>query len=188
MTESKTVPEQPNNKTAAFLDNFTSGLIKNYQKRWKDANALTTLYQSKDLSEFPHAKQLKENLEHAQKTIVEMEERASIVKKFKSAVSNMFETQTEIPLPPFLMHELLKIEDKDLERVIAESYDTDGTKLVGYGEGVPKTGYIAKVFSGDQIALKLEYGYKENEKLIPTIKPTTITLIPTKLLSEQHIK
>ncbi|MDP3917574.1 MAG: hypothetical protein Q8Q30_00140 [Candidatus Woesebacteria bacterium] len=186
MTESKTVPEQPNNKTASFLDNFTSSLIKKYQKKWKDANALTTLYQSKDLTKFPHAKQLQEDLEHAQKTIIEMEERAFIVKEFKSAVSNMFEIQTEIPLPPFLIPELLTIEDKDLERVVAESYDADGTKLMGYGEGVPKTGYIAKVFSGDQFALKLEYGYREKEKFIPTIKPTTITLIPTKLLTGQH--
>lgn len=186
MTESKTVPEQPNNKTASFLDNFTSGLIKKYQKIWKDANALTALYQSIDLTKFPHAKQLQEDLEHAQKTIIEMEDRAFIVKEFKAAVSNIFATQTEIPLPPFLIPELLAIEDKDLERVVAESYDADGTKLVGYGNGVPKTGYIARVFSGDQFALKIEYGYKENEKFIPTAEPTTITLIPTKLLTKQY--
>ena len=186
MAENRTVPEQPNNKTATFLDNFTSSLVKNYQKRWKDANALTTLYQGRDLSKFPNTKQLEENLEHAQKTIVEMEERAFIVKEFKAAVSNMLATQTEIPLPTFLISELLTIEDKDLERVVTESYDADGTKLIGYSEDIPKTGYIARVFSGDQFALKAEYGYKEKEKIIPTTKPTTITLIPTKLLTEQH--
>lgn len=185
MTENRTVPEQPNNKTARFLDDLTSSLVKNYQKRWKDANALTTLYQGRDLSKFPNAKQLEENLEHAQKTIVEMEERAFIVKEFKAAVSNMLATQTKIPMPTFLISELLTVEDKDIERVVTEFYDTDGTKLAGYGEGIPKTGYIARVFSGDQFALKAEYGFKENEKLIPTAEPTTITLIPTKLLTEQ---
>ncbi len=173
--------EQMNQQTRGFLDNFTSALIQNYQKRWQTSHKLIELYEGRDLSQFPNADQLRENLNRAKVDVQKMEEQAEIVKKFGPVVEEMIKNRQELNLPYFLITELLTISPKEVTDVVSNIFDKDGQKIDGLGENTEKTGYIARVFTGKQVALKAKFGTDGKS----TIVSTEITLTLYSLLNKE---
>lgn len=176
--------EELNPESRAVVQKLVAKYRREYKRVWRSSDKLAKRYTGRNLSEFTNADELQAKLKRAQDTIKTMEKQSDALKFFEPAVERMLATQTPMPMPDFLVKELLHSMDEWQSTTVAELYNAEGNRLEGVDHKLAKTGYIARVFQGEQIALLSSFGETDPKTGIvkPTEHATSHTLIPFSLI------